>query len=267
MRLPSLLVAVILVSAGTTFAQEKSTSKKEKEKLRLHYERSNGNYGHQIDRTFDTQEQLDRFVDSLNSIQSPGGRTRIIIGDEADVLNRLEKGDYQVQTFRTPKPPKAPKAPRTYRDDEPLARGEWQKFDQEMERFGRDMERWGKDFGEKFGNEFRYRAPQLKRQLNLAPQVLTWEGGSSSSTVRSLSVYPNRPFNQTLNLRFTSPAKGDVMILVTDVKGREVAKEVVKDFEGDFVGQITLTKKAEKGTFFVTVTQGEDGTVKRVVIE
>jgi hypothetical protein len=45
-----------------------------------------------------------------------------------------------------------------------------------------------------------------------------------------------------------------------------VGHQVVKDFEGEFMGQVDL-KKNTKGTLFVTVTQNEDGTVKRVVVE
>ncbi len=268
MRFPALALAAVLATAGTVLAQQKESSK-ETNRLRLRYEHSNDGKTQIIDRTFENQAKLDAFLDSLNSSKpSDGGRTSIIVDqDDAPIFHNRNS---EALAYRTPQPPRAPKSPRTpraYRNDEPLARGEWEKFDKEMERFGKDMERWGKDFGDKFSESFRYYAPNRNSLPKLSPQVFTWEGTSSSKTVRSLNVYPNRPFNQTLNLRFTSPVKGDVTILVTDVKGREVAKETVKDFEGEYVGQVTLSKKAEKGTYFVTVTQGEDGTVKRVVIE
>jgi hypothetical protein len=85
------------------------------------------------------------------------------------------------------------------------------------------------------------------------------------ANVRSLNVYSNNPDNGMLNLRFAVPEKGDVTITVTDIKGKEVGKKEIKDFEGEFVGQIEL-KKNTKGTLFVTVVQNEDGTVKRVVV-
>ncbi|MDQ1087982.1 T9SS type A sorting domain-containing protein [Siphonobacter sp. SORGH_AS_1065] len=272
MRLPMLALATIIATAGTALAQQESS--KENKKLRLHYERSGNGRSHIIDRSFENQVKLDAFLDSLNATSSSDNdRVRITVGSEGDSNFNQENQEFSIQSFRSPKTPtpprtpKAPRAPRAYRDDEPLARGEWEKFDKEMERFGQNMERWGKNFGDQFSQSFRYYAPNRNSLPKLSPQVFTWEGTSSSKTVRSLNVYPNRPFNQTLNLRFTSPTKGDVTIMVTDVKGREVAKETVKDFEGEYVGQITLSKKAEKGTYFVTVTQGEDGTVKRVVIE
>ncbi|MCE6990595.1 T9SS type A sorting domain-containing protein [Dyadobacter sp. CY323] len=85
------------------------------------------------------------------------------------------------------------------------------------------------------------------------------------ANVRALSAYSNNPDNGMLNLRFSVPEKGDVTVTVTDTKGKEVGKKEIKDFEGEFVGQIEL-KKSTKGTLFVTVVQNEDGTVKRVVI-
>lgn len=85
------------------------------------------------------------------------------------------------------------------------------------------------------------------------------------STVRDLNVYANNPDNGVINLRFHVQQKGDLSITVTDIKGKEVGKKEIKDFEGDFVGQVDL-KKNTKGTVFVTVVQNDDGAVKRIVI-
>lgn len=87
-----------------------------------------------------------------------------------------------------------------------------------------------------------------------------------SSTVRSLNAYANNPDNGMLNLRFSVPEKGDVHVTVTDTDGKEVGKKTIKDFSGEFVGQIEL-KKNTKGTLFVTVVQNDDGTVRKVVIK
>lgn len=87
-----------------------------------------------------------------------------------------------------------------------------------------------------------------------------------AGTVRTLNAYPNNPDNGVLNLRFSTPEKGDVHITITDTQGKEVGKKVIKDFSGEFVGQIDL-KKNTKGTLFVTVVQNEDGTVRRVVLK
>ena len=85
------------------------------------------------------------------------------------------------------------------------------------------------------------------------------------SSVRDLNVYANNPDNGVINLRFHVQQKGDLNITITDTKGKEVGKKEIKDFSGDFVGQVDL-KKNTKGTIFVTVVQNEDGAVKRIVI-
>jgi hypothetical protein len=110
----------------------------------------------------------------------------------------------------------------------------------------RDMEELGNRMGDRFGN------------------IWTNEA-AKASTVRELNVYPNNPDNGVMNLRFYVPQKGDVLVTVSDTKGKEVGKREIKDFSGEFVGQIDI-KKNTKGTLFVTVTQNEDGAVKRVVL-
>jgi hypothetical protein len=89
---------------------------------------------------------------------------------------------------------------------------------------------------------------------------------NESKTVKALKIYPNKPFDNKLNLKFHAPQKGDVNVIVTDINGKEIGSQKFKDFQGDFMGQVDL-KKNVKGTIFVTVTQGEDGTAKRVLIE
>ncbi|MCF0049465.1 T9SS type A sorting domain-containing protein [Dyadobacter sp. LJ53] len=106
----------------------------------------------------------------------------------------------------------------------------------------RDMENFGNEMGEFWNKEV-----------------------MKPASVRSLTAYTNNPDNGVLNLRFGVPQKGDVTVTVTDTKGREVGKKEIKEFEGEFVGQIEL-KKNTKGTVFVSVVQNEDGAVKRVVI-
>lgn len=87
------------------------------------------------------------------------------------------------------------------------------------------------------------------------------------STIRSLDVFPNNPDKDQLNIRFTAPAKGNIDIVVTTAKGKEVSRRSITDFSGEYVGQIDLGKKITPGVYFVTVTQNEDGAVKRVVVE
>lgn len=141
---------------------------------------------------------------------------------------------------------------------------------------------WTEDLGKEFNfdsENFRSQMRNIERDLKPKARVLMrdmenfgermgdfWNSESNkAASVRDLNVYSNNPDNGILNLRFQVPQKGDLTITVTDVKGKEVGKKEIKDFGGNFVGQIDL-KKNTKGTLFVTVVQNEDGAVKRVVI-
>ena len=131
--------------------------------------------------------------------------------------------------------------------------------------FGDDMEKRFKNFDEK--KMLSSIEPMIKNfKGNLDVDLKDFDFLNESKTVKALKIYPNKPFDNKLNLKFHAPVKGDVNVIVTDINGKEVGSQKFKDFQGDFMGQVDL-KKNVKGTVFVTVTQGEDGTSKRVVIE
>jgi uncharacterized protein YcfL len=86
------------------------------------------------------------------------------------------------------------------------------------------------------------------------------------ATIRTVDVFTNKPETNVLNIRFFAPKAGDVNITVLDLQGNVKAKEEAKNFEGEYVGQIKLGKGA-KGTYFVIVSQGEDGISRKVKID
>ena len=126
------------------------------------------------------------------------------------------------------------------------------RIEPQMRKLERNMEDWSRDFEPKF-REFWH------SDINIG-------GSGKPASIRGLEAFPNNPDKNELNLRFYAPNKGDVTITVTDTKGKQVSRKEVKDFSGDYVGQLELGKNA-KGTFFVNVIQNEDGAVKRIVIE
>jgi hypothetical protein len=89
---------------------------------------------------------------------------------------------------------------------------------------------------------------------------------NEEATVKSVDVFTNRPETNILNIRFYAPKEGDVNITVLDLAGKVVAKEDAKKFKGEYVGQIKLNKGA-KGTYFVLISQGEDGVTRKVRID
>lgn len=116
-------------------------------------------------------------------------------------------------------------------------------------------------------SRFRFQMPKdWDRQLARPFEDWARNMNSKPSSIRGLDAYPNNPDRNQLNVRFTAPAKGDVSIVVTNPKGKEVARRDLNDFSGEFVGQIDLGKRTQ-GTYFITVTQNEDGAVKRITVE
>lgn len=89
---------------------------------------------------------------------------------------------------------------------------------------------------------------------------------NGSKTIKDFISYPNKPFNGKLNVRFKAPEKGNVTISVTDVNGKEITSEQIKDFSGLYLGQIDV-KKSGAGVYFVRVTQSNDGAVRRVQVD
>ena len=138
--------------------------------------------------------------------------------------------------------------------------GDWEGFDGETfsHELGGNMESL-KDNLKQMGKD-------LKFEYRTIPDGFLFNDGTSMKTVRNVEVFPNNPKTEILNVRFNAPQKGDVSIKVMDVKGNVLVKEEIKDFSGDYVGQINIGKQI-KGTVFVMITQGEDGTVKRVVLQ
>lgn len=132
---------------------------------------------------------------------------------------------------------------------------------------GSDLE-YGLD---RFEDTMRYLGEEIPRRIerNL-PRVYTWNNGlfisDGESTVQSLDVFPNRPSNNMVNVRFYAPNAGDVSITILDIEGNVVGKEKVKNFEGEFAGQIKIDKKAS-GSYFVIVAQGEDGITRKVKVD
>ncbi|WP_229206867.1 T9SS C-terminal target domain-containing protein [Dyadobacter crusticola] len=252
-----LLISAVIGNALFAQSKEERTPEEKGKKSRIHIQVTEDDNGElkRIEKDYEvgamTREEKDRFVekvlDSLNVDKKKKQTISITMDDGAD--NTITK--------------KRRKTIIDHRDDrEPLA------F------------HWNNDFSydfdsEKFRNNFRTferaitpKAKVFMRDMEDFGKSMggIWEKESvKPASVRALQVYANNPDNGILNLRFDVPVKGDVKVVVTDTKGKEVGSKEIKDFEGEFVGQVEL-KKNTKGTLFVTVVQNEDGAVKRIVI-
>lgn len=199
-----------------------------------------------------------KLVDSLriNRKGTGVGRQMTIIVEDTD-------GDRIITRERTnPSNGRAPGDAYTRRDRQPrTGRDPWdnQTWQYEFRR--------GADSLADQMSRFRFQMPRdWDRQLARPFEDWARTINTKPSTIRGLDAYPNNPDRDQLNVRFTAPSKGDVSITVTNAKGKEVTRRELKDFSGEFVGQISLGRKAQ-GAYFITVTQNEDGAVKRVLVD
>lgn len=264
-------VPVLLLTGGLSgiAIAQKSESPKPKSKgneVNVRIIERNGDQVKEIERTYRIDGMTDperdkmvmKLVDSLKAARKGSNSKRqmtIIVEDnDGDRIVTRERtspnrkgipGDVYVQRGRTPRSGSDPWSNQTWQYE--FRRGSDSLADR-LNRFKLQIPRdWDRQLARPFED--------WARNVNVKP-----------SSIRGLDAYPNNPDHDQLNVRFTAPAKGDVTIIVTNPKGKEVARREIKDFSGEFVGQIDLGKKPQ-GTYFVTVTQNEDGAVKRIVVE
>jgi hypothetical protein len=121
-------------------------------------------------------------------------------------------------------------------------------------------------FGNFIGARKRMRGAMAFRGMKGGNEMNVERQMKGSKTITGLISYPNKPFNGKLNVRFKAPEKGNVTISVTDVNGKEITSEQIKDFSGLYLGQIDV-KKSGAGVYFVRVTQSNDGAVRRVLVD
>ncbi|GAB3524756.1 T9SS type A sorting domain-containing protein [Emticicia fontis] len=289
------LMAAIALSSFASFAQDK---KKEKSTTRIRIEQDIDGQTKVHEKSFDVtglsdkqkENLIQNYQDSVmakNKDKVRGTKVEVesFTGDEPErAFNQNDDNDHFSYNYNTERP-----RVRSYsrnRDDNGNQRFEFRNDDDNIVIEGKPRvkvyRRGGKDddFKEDMNLDFDMKDFNLDMEdlnLNLnqlgkdlqfnlrdMPEMFAFDNSSSSKTIRGLSVYPNNPKTDVLNLRFNSQEKGDVSIKVLDLKGNVVAKDEIKDFSGEYVGQINIGK--QKGVVFVIVTQGEDGTVKRVTL-
>ncbi|GAB3564576.1 hypothetical protein GCM10027578_10260 [Spirosoma luteolum] len=256
--LPALATAPVLAQQSSPKASPQS------EEVTVRVIDRDGNSVREIERVYRTDGMTDpdrdrmvtKLVDSLKAARKGDSRTR-----QMTIIVEDGKGDRRVTRERN-----APKA-NNRQNDVYVWRGNGSRQRPgDTTSWQYDLRRGADSLADRIGR-MRLQIPlDFDRQLARPFEDWARSANAKPSTVRGLDAFPNNPDRDQLNIRFTAPAKGDVTIIVTNPKGKEVARRDLKDFSGEFVGQIGLGKKAQ-GAYFVTVTQNEDGAVKRVVVD
>lgn len=285
-----IITSALLLTLGVSAMAQKNVSQNIEEKngqLKIHIESSENGKKEVFDRSYNVEgmspDEKDKLInhisDSLLTASGNGERKhiRIKINKEGEGFGMKSDNDDERPFAHNSPQGKKKKRVEIYKDGKRIQK------DLDGDGDNEDMKLFFKDFGKNMEDNFEFFDLDRKKWISsLDPMMKDLKGKlkfdfnpsdmkdfdfmNESKTVKALKIYPNKPFDSKLNLKFFAPQKGDVNVIVTDINGKEVGSQKIKDFQGDFMGQVDL-KKNVKGTIFVTVTQGEDGTAKRVVIE
>ncbi|WP_082391342.1 T9SS type A sorting domain-containing protein [Jiulongibacter sediminis] len=262
------LLSKVTLMAFAGFMSTAVFAQKSEDKIKIRVEKNIDGEVQVIEKEIDAtgmseaerQRVMESLQDSLIGDIGKDKKVKIVI-DEDRRIERLEDfdedfefkmddEDFEFHHDRSP-------GVRVYKKGRKGGSDGWDEFQWEMERFG---------------DEMRVLGEELPRQIQRSmPRVYAWTDDmirefTPSSTIRGLDVFPNKPDTEIVNIKFFAPEEGDVNITILDTKGNVVAKKEAKNFKGEYVGQLEL-KKAEKGTYFVIVSQGDDGVTRRVVID
>jgi Secretion system C-terminal sorting domain len=277
----NIITTALMLTCGMSAMAQKSISQNIDEKdgkLRIHVESSENGKKEVFERNYDVKgmsqndkdKLINRVTDSLwtASGDAEGSRKQIRIKVDRNEDRRIDSDDDLPFSLNFPQG-KTKKRIEIYKDGKRIEKDLDGDSNDDLtiffKDFGNDMEKKFKNFDHK--EMFSSIEPMVKNfKFKFDGDMKDFDFLNESKTVKALKIYPNKPFDNKLNLKFHAPEKGDVNVIVTDINGKEVGSQKFKDFQGDFMGQVDL-KKNVKGTVFVTVTQGEDGTSKRVVIE
>ena len=277
----NIITTALMLTIGMSAMAQKNISQNIEEKdgkLKIHVESSQDGKKEVFEKTYnvkdmssEAKEQLiNRITDSLWTSSGEGNRKQIRIKVDRNGDNANSNSDDNDMPFSLNSPNgKTKKRVEIYKDGKKIEKDSDGNFSDDMtiffKDFGKDMENKFKNFDHK--EMFSSMEPMMKDlKFKFDGDMKDFDFLNESKTVKALKIYPNKPFDNKLNLKFYAPEKGDVSVIVTDLNGKEVGSQKFKDFQGDFMGQVDL-KKNVKGTLFVTVTQGQDGTAKRVVVE
>ncbi|PHK18700.1 hypothetical protein VF12_39295, partial [Nostoc linckia z15] len=88
--------------------------------------------------------------------------------------------------------------------------------------------------------------------------------GVDEAGLTNFSLYPN-PNNGNFTVEFTSATANDINITMHDMRGRQVYQRSYQN-TGLFSGNV-VTSGLETGVYLVTVQDGENKVVKRIVVE
>lgn len=87
---------------------------------------------------------------------------------------------------------------------------------------------------------------------------------SSGLTSAEIRVFPN-PSNGNFTLNIEVPQKGNLKVTIMDINGREIAREELGNFSGNYTNAFDLSDQA-KGIYVLKIEQGKSVVTKKIAI-
>ena len=126
------------------------------------------------------------------------------------------------------------------------------------------------------GSSFSYNSGDGKKNINICITTVKKGDMPSAASPAQLSEHPlmnpdnlkvfSNPSDGKFVVQFNLPEEGDTGITITDINGKEVYTETIKNFSGDYNKTISISDKP-KGTYFVKVTQNGYSSTRSVVVQ
>lgn len=115
--------------------------------------------------------------------------------------------------------------------------------------------------------EFRYESRNFFDKLGRELETFNLnESLGLSGGFNVVKVYSNKPDYHILNIHLNSSNKIDpVTIAIVDAEGNLIQRNLIEEFDGEFLGQIDLGGEAF-GTLFVLISQNEYAVSRKVTL-
>ncbi len=93
------------------------------------------------------------------------------------------------------------------------------------------------------------------------------ESNNTKETLKvdKLNFFPN-PNTGKFNLSFSAESNGKTEVSILDANGKEVYKEIIPEFKGNYSKEIDISENP-KGAYFLIVKQGKKAMTKKLIVQ
>ncbi len=105
----------------------------------------------------------------------------------------------------------------------------------------------------------------IREGLGQNPPSVTSDSGKRKLELKNFELFPN-PSNGTFRLNFVSSDNGPISIIVNDTAGKEILRDEINDFDGNFQGEFNLKGNAP-GVYFLNIQQDGSITTEKIILK